>query len=78
MSRSTRKSPKIGITTATSEKLGKRLANRANRRLNNQIMAKSADDANIKPIRETSKIWAMDKDGKQHFDPLQHPELMPK
>lgn len=78
MSRSRRKTPVCGITTAKTEKQDKRIANRRVRRSVRQEM-KTDPSAEVLPLkREVSDVWAMDKDGKVRFDPEQHPETMRK
>lgn len=78
MARSRRKTPITGITTATSEKQDKRVANRRHRRVNRQILTASGRDTLLKDRRTTSDPWLMAKDGKQFFGPVDHPELMRK
>ena len=78
MSRSRRKTPACGITTAASEKDDKRYAQRAERRINHQLLATSGDGDSLKATRAVSDPWSMDKDGKQRFDPQRFPELMRK
>ena len=78
MSRSRRKTPVTGITTATTEKDDKRLANRRQRRVNREILEATGDDTRLKHRRETSDPWAMAKDGKGRFDPDRHPGLLRK
>jgi len=64
MSRSHRKTPKGGITTAKSEKEDKRFANRKERR-KVKITLQITPDAEILPHRrEVSDPWLMAKDGK--------------
>jgi hypothetical protein len=71
MSRSRRKTPKAGITTADSEKQDKRLANRDLRR---KVRQGKLDLR----VRDVSNGWSFDKDGKQRFDPKKHPKEMRK
>ncbi len=75
MSRSSRKTPICGITTAVSEKLDKRRGNRKARKANRVRLAKGME---LIPIREVSDVWSMDKDGKQFFNQTKFPELMRK
>ena len=63
MSRSKKKTPIAGITTARSEKDDKRLANRLLRR------ATRLDPENAPALREVSDVWNMAKDGKARFNP---------
>ena len=78
MSRSRRYRPHCGITTASSEKDDKRRSNRVERRTNSQILVATGDADRLKPPRIPSDPWNMDKDGKQRFDPREHPRLMRK
>jgi hypothetical protein len=78
MSRSYRKTPIRGVTTAESEKLDKQLANRRLRRVVKQVL-KDEPDAQVLPHkREVSDVWAMDKDGKCWFDVGRSTKLMRK
>jgi hypothetical protein len=63
MSRSRKKTPITGITTATSEKDDKRKANRIFRRVT-KVQIKKGDTPFI-DIKEVSNVWSFDKDGKQ-------------
>jgi hypothetical protein len=78
MSRSQRKLPFIGITSAVSEKDDKRFANRKERHLNRQILRTTVDDTLLRHKREVGNPWVFAKDGKSHFDPKFHPELARK
>ncbi len=78
MSRSLKKTPVAGITTATSEKQDKRLANRLERRKNKQLLEMTEDDTSLLLKREVSNVWVMDKDGKIRFDPIKYPKLLRK
>src|SRR5207244_2425008 len=79
MSRSRRKNPICGITTAQSEKQNKREYNRRFRRATRQALRHFDTERDVLPhLREHSDPWAMDKDGKQRFDPKAHPDLMRK
>jgi hypothetical protein len=77
MSRSRRKTPVAGLTTAESEKQDKR---RANRRLRRRVRAilPAEPDAVLPDLREVSCVWAFDKDGKRRFDLRSHPDWMRK
>ena len=76
MSRSQKKRPFSGITTAKSEKQEKRLANRRERLA---VMAALGDESGALPHRrEVSDVWAMSKDGKRRFDPVRHPKMLRK
>ena len=37
-----------------------------------------SDEVTLPHQREVSNVWAMGKDGKQRFDPREHPEWMRK
>ncbi|MBO3697306.1 hypothetical protein [Roseivirga sp. E12] len=65
MSRSSKKTPITGITTAISEKQDKRDANRKFRRKTKQQV--NLGDETISEIRELSNVWGFHKDGK-HYD----------
>ena len=75
MSRSFKKNPICGHTMATSEKKDKRIANRTHRRINKTRINSGQEPLEL---REVSDPWGMDKDGKQRFDPKEHPKLMKK
>lgn len=66
MSRSYRKTPKCGWTTADSDKKSKQHANRKFRKINKQILAKDPE-ADLKLIREVSNVYDFRKDGKQYL-----------
>ena len=78
MSRSRRKKPFQGITTASSEKEEKREANRVERRVNREILRASGDGDQVRLTREVSDPWRMSKDGKARFDSAKYPESMRK
>lgn len=78
MSKSRRNRPHCGITTAASEKDDKRRSNRRVRHRNAQILAVTGDGDSLKHLRVLSDPWVMCKDGKQRFDPREHPQLMRK
>jgi len=78
MSRSRKKTPVHGITTASSEKQDKRLYNRRFRRVVKQLLRQNPECEVLPHLREYSNPWSMDKDGKVRFDPAKHPELMRK
>lgn len=72
MSRSYRKTPIVGYTTAESDKVGKQKANRAFRKLSNSKLSQT--DADYEPIneppcciRQVSSVWSFPKDGKGWF-----------
>ena len=62
MSRSKIKTPILGFTTAKSDKVGKRQANRAFRR--KTIMEVLRGEEIISKFREISNVWSFPKDGK--------------
>jgi hypothetical protein len=82
MSRSKRSESITGITTAESEKEWKRDANRKLRHAVSQTLHQlpTADpDALVLPVMdEVANQFSRPKDGKQHFDPRKHPQLMRK
>ena len=78
MSRSRRKLPFIGITTAVSEKEDKRIANRKERRFNRQILHTTVDDTLLRHKCEVGNPWLFAKDGKIRFDPKSYPDLVRK
>lgn len=65
MSRSKKKTPKIGITSAYSEKDDKRNANRKFRRIT-KVQVKKGDNQFV-DIKENSNVWSFDKDGKRYL-----------
>ena len=69
VSRSNKKSPVIAMTTASSEKEDKRMANRSERRINKVLLFKTDDETALKAKREVSNVYGFDKDGKQRIDP---------
>jgi hypothetical protein len=77
MSRSRRKHPICGFQ-ADSEKESKQNANRAERRINRQILNKSEDADVLKKTKEVSDPWNMAKDGKIRFDPDEDPKSLRK
>ena len=71
MSRSSRKSPILGITTCRSERQDKKIWHQRWRtRVRIQLTSTAPEDFDtIFPIseNEVSNIWSMGKDGKQYF-----------
>lgn len=67
-----------GITCAQSENVDKQVANRRDRRVNREILLSSEDDSLLRDRKITGNQWDMSKDGKQFFNPGDHPELMRK
>ncbi|MDQ2687227.1 MAG: hypothetical protein M3Y28_05095 [Armatimonadota bacterium] len=78
MSRSRKKHPFHGITTADSEKQDKRAYNRRFRHVFHQAIQADPTRDLWPHLREHSDPWGMDKDGKIRFDPANHPKLMRK
>ena len=78
MSRSRKQTPVHGISLARSEKQDKRLYNRHIRRLIRILLRLNPEIEVLPHLREHSNPWAMDKDGKSRFNPVEHPELMRK
>ena len=78
MSRSNKKSPVIGMTTASSEKEDKRTANRSERRINKALLCKTNDETALKSKREVSNVYVFSKDGKQRIDPNKYPKELRK
>jgi hypothetical protein len=76
MSRSRRKTPARGITTADSEKSDKVKAHRKLRRAVRIAIDQNTDA--LPQEKEVSNKWTMAKDGKGRFDPGLKPELMRK
>ncbi len=77
MSRSKKKTPVSGITTAKSEKRDKQASHRKIRRRVRQLPVESGDV--VLPLeRQLSNPWTMSKDGKACFDPAKYPEKMRK
>ena len=74
MSRSRKKTIAGGITTAASDKIGKRQANRALRRRVNMQLSKidedNAEDIVFYVLREASNIYNFPKDGKVYYHNL--------
>jgi len=75
MSRSKKKSPAAGVTTAASDKEDKTRAHQRTRRAAKQALRAGAEDC---PDRKaTEPVWSYAKDGKTWFGPGR-PELMRK
>ena len=79
MSRSRKKTPVCGRGFDGSEKNCKRIWHR---RMRAAILVRlhnfDSDEVTLPHQREVSNVWAMGKDGKQRFDPREHPEWMRK
>ena len=68
MSRSRRKTPICGMTTAVTEKAYKRLANGTLRATLRATLQRDGADHELTPtLDDVSNIWAMAKDGKRWF-----------
>ena len=78
MSRSKRRTPVRGNTTARSEKQDKRLYNRRYRRVCKQMIHSDPGRELLPMLREYSNPGAMDKDGKFRFNSRDRPELLRK
>ncbi|GAB5519720.1 MAG: hypothetical protein RhofKO_19710 [Rhodothermales bacterium] len=78
MSRSRRKTPVTGITSATTEKQEKREANRKLRRQTREQLKTQPTHEPLPELREVSNTWAMSKDGKRYVDADAHPKVMRK
>jgi hypothetical protein len=78
VSRSRRKNPFTGFSTADSEKEDKRIANRKERRKIRQVLPAEPDPVQLPHRRELSNVWSMDKDGKRRVDPEANPKLLRK
>lgn len=71
MSRSKKKTKIQGITTAKSEKIDKRNANRKFRRVIKQKV--KINETELPKLRELSNVWGFSKDGK-----IYNPEMTDK
>lgn len=69
MSKSRRKSPFMGITTARSEKGDKQAAHRLERRIVKIILHRGEDGDNLPDRRTISNVYTWAKDGKQQIAP---------
>jgi len=70
VSRSKRKTPICGWTTARSDKIHKRMYNRRYRSRNKAILNSTLDEERLKGLRELSDPWDAPKDGKQYLGSL--------
>jgi hypothetical protein len=72
MSRSRKKNPIVGVTTAKSEKLDKRILNRILRhKVKNSMKTKDLSELEefLEPKKdEIMNVWKMQKDGKQRIE----------
>lgn len=78
MSRSKKRTPVNGHTTAPSEKEDKVSAHRRVRHHVGMVLRKDPDAETLPHEKELSSPWLMAKDGKQRFDPDEFPEEMRK
>lgn len=78
MSRSRRRTPKVGITTARSEKQDKLKAHRRERRGVKAALAKGAEEHELPHRREVSDPWKMAKDGKAYLGQMAKPRDLRK
>ncbi|HEX8321470.1 hypothetical protein [Longimicrobium sp.] len=78
MSRSRRKTPVCGITTANTDKQDKRMGNRRLRRKVRTVIRTDPEPEVLPHLREETNPWMMGKDGKWRFDPDRHPAFMRK
>lgn len=70
LSKSIRKTPIFGHTSATSEKKDKQILNRAMRSKNKQLIKTTTDWDEFIPFEKDDimSTWEMEKDGKSYFD----------
>lgn len=66
------------MTTATTEKYDKRLANRSLRRRVRVVLSADIEADVLPELRDVSNHAAMSKDGKTRFNPEHHPKEMRK
>ena len=78
MSRSRKKTSISGLTTAETEKLEKRTANRRLRRLTRSKISSENGESLLPVLREVSNPWLWPKDGKTHFSAQKYPAQMRK
>ena len=80
MSKSSRKTPIFGNTTAETEKYDKRLANRRLRRIVRAVLENDKNIEILPTLREVSNVWVFNKDGKRWQGDWvkNHPEMMRK
>lgn len=77
MSRSLRKTPVRGITSAESEKKDKTTSHRTHRRTLKQKITENLETP-LPTEQQLTNPWSMSKDGKFRFDPKHFPKLMRK
>lgn len=78
MSRSRRKRPFCGWTTARSERWWKRQAWQCLRRRVRVLLATNPEEAILPLLDEVANAYTAPKDGRQRFDPARWPEGMRK
>lgn len=78
MTRSRKKTPLQGNTTATTEKEDKKINHRRIRRAVTQAIGIAPEAELLPHEKELSNPWLMDKDGKHRFDPALYPKSMRK
>lgn len=78
MSRSRKRTPVWGRSSAASEKEDKRDYNRRYRHACKQLLHAHPDRELMPHLREYSDDWGMAKDGKVWFDRTRYPERMRK
>jgi hypothetical protein len=79
MSRSVRRSPFCGFTTAETERDWKAETNRKLRRASVRAMLRQDPEALVMPLKhEVKNQYSGPKDGRMRFDPERHPNLMRK
>lgn len=76
MSRSRRKTPIHGITTASSDKSSKIASHRRIRRTIRQLVLEKLENPPVE--KQITNSWNFNKDGKKWFNSDQHPDLMRK
>jgi hypothetical protein len=80
MSRSRRRTPKVGLSTAESEKDDKARSHRRGRHAMKQMLVTAADDPDVvpaEPEHPRSGGWTFSKDGKNWIG-RRHPKVMRK
>ena len=78
MSRSKKRTPVAGMTSAPSEQEDKRLYNRRYRHVCKQVLHVNPMCDLLPHLRQYSNPWAMAKDGKKRFDPQEWPKWLRK
>lgn len=78
MSRSRKHTPVTGNCVAESEKISKQRWNRYFRRLTKIFLRRDSEGALPMNIKKETEVWDGPKDGKQRFNPKEHPRLMRK